>query len=171
LAVQAMADELKLTNVKTHHGRAEDLVDQKFDVATGRAVSSIPQFCAWMQHLLKPKTGRVMYWVGGDIEEEMLERALSNDRIQELVPEMESEKTILVFPQPAVKQIANESGLIVKATKIGKPSLPRNHKDNAKTKRNKQRAKGAWKRNDPDTPKQRGYEDFKRYSSPGSKSI
>jgi 16S rRNA (guanine527-N7)-methyltransferase len=167
-AVQAMADELKLTNVKTHHGRAEDLVDQKFDVATGRSVSAIPQFCAWMQHLLKPGTGRVMYWIGGDIPEDMLSHALSNDRIQELVPKMKSDKKIIVIPQAAVKQIARESGLIVKPTKIGKPSAPKPNKENSKTKRNKSRAKGSWKRNDPDAPKQRGYEDFKRYSSNNS---
>ena len=168
-AVQAMADELKLTNVKTHHGRAEDLIDQKFDVATGRSVSAIPQFCAWMQHLLKHDTGRVMYWIGGDVPEDMLVNTLSNDRIEALVPEMESEKRILVFPQAAVKMIARESGLIVKPTKIGKPSPKKRNKDaNSKTKRNASRAKGSWKRNDPDVPKQRGYEDFKRYSSNNS---
>jgi hypothetical protein len=122
-----------------------------------------------MQHLLKHDTGRVMYWIGGDVPEDMLVHTLSNDKIQELVPEMESDKRILVFPQSAVKLIARESGLIVKPTKIGKPSAPKPNKNaNSKTKRNASRAKGSWKRNDPDVPKQRGYEDFKRYSSNNS---
>jgi 16S rRNA (guanine527-N7)-methyltransferase len=166
-AVQAMADALKLENVKTHHGRAEDWVDQKFDVATGRSVAAVPQFCAWAQHLLRPGTGRLMYWIGGELPEDILSHTLSDNWVQSLVPEIESEKRIITLPQSAVKQIARESGLIVKPTKVGTPNPRKANKAN----KPKPKAKGAWRnRNDPDAPKQRGYEDFKRYSSTGSSS-
>lgn len=177
VAVQAMADELKLTNVQTHHGRAEELADRKFDVATGRSVANIPQFCAWMQHMLQPDTGRLLYWIGGDVPDDILERVVSDEWIQELVPAIESDKRIVTLPQAAVARIARESGLIVKLPNkprsSNKPKPPpnsnRTNKPTSKPKR-QIKAKGAWGRRDDDGPKQRGYEDFKRYSSTDTNS-
>lgn len=160
-AVQDMVDELKLTNVVTHHGRAEDFSERKFDVATGRSVSAIPQFCTWMQKLLKPDSGRLMYWIGGDVPANVLNKATANELITALVPNMESDKRILTFPQAAVKKIARESGLGVKPT--GANAKQRNRPKRQPN--SKARAKGSWRKNDPDVKKQRGYEDFKRYSS------
>lgn len=154
-AVSDMAKQVGLTNVEIHHGRAEDLRSLQFGVATGRSVSALPQFCAWMQHLLEDD-GELLYWIGGEIEASILSRTASDTPIDELVPEMESDKRILVFPASEVKAIAKESGIVVKPTK---PANSRRQKASA------QRAKGQWRKKERTEPKQRGYDDFQRYSS------
>jgi 16S rRNA (guanine527-N7)-methyltransferase len=128
-AVQEMANELGLDNVQVHHGRAEESfrstkTDLLFDVATGRSVSSIPQFCAWMQHLIrrappnngndekKNKTssggGHLLYWIGGDISEvddilqESKHEILSDTPVKQLLVGIESDKRILVCSRDTV---------------------------------------------------------------------
>lgn len=64
MAVRDMAQRLGLNNVETHHGRAEEYRPpngRRFDVATGRSVSNVPQFCSWMHHLVG---GHLLYWIG-----------------------------------------------------------------------------------------------------------
>lgn len=157
-AAQDMANALGLDHVRTHHRRAEDLRDEVFDVATGRSVSAIPQFCAWMQHLVKP-TGHLLYWIGGDVDASILEQTVSDTPIESLVPDMESDKRILILPQLAVKRIAKASGISVQ------PSPTNRSQRKRPSSQRKTTAKGSWSRRNSEEPKQRGYEGFKRYSS------
>jgi 16S rRNA (guanine527-N7)-methyltransferase len=156
-AVQDMADTLELTNVKIYHGRAEALEEKEFDVCVGRSVAAVPTFCYWVQHLLKKDTGHLMYMIGGDIEEELLEQATVDREINDLLDcPGASDKRVLVFPQPVVKRIAAASG--------EKPRIPAKKKVSLKGKK-KQPSKGAWTKRDNSAPKQRGYENFKRFDS------
>lgn len=161
-AVQEMADELGLTNIQTHHGRAEELVvDQKFDICVGRSVTAMPRFCFWIQDLLQPNTGKLIYIIGGDIEENVLNRVEQDIPIHDILQTSDgqlslSDKRTLVLQANDVVQIAQESG--EKKQIIGKPKKKRiQRKNNA--------AKGQWAQKDNSTPKSRGYENFKRFET------
>lgn len=169
-AVEEMSKELELNNVQIHHGRAEDLRGFQFDVATGRSVSALPKFCAWMHRLLKEKTGQLMYWIGGDVEEEVL--AQSSDRIDSILPSLDSDKRILIFSQESVRFVAQQSGLLVgtKNDNVKKSLSKQKAKNNSRSAAGKkiQKSKGAWQRSDPNRRRERGLDDFQRYSSDSS---
>jgi 16S rRNA (guanine527-N7)-methyltransferase len=73
--VSAVAEELKLENVKTARKRAEE-EDGKYDFVVGRAVTGFPQFAGLIsKNILKTgsntlKNG-IIYLKGGDLDEEM----------------------------------------------------------------------------------------------------
>ena len=167
-AVQDMADRLGLSNVRTRHGRAEELWDYegKFNVCVGRSVAALPQFCWWVQNLLNPQDGRLVYMIGGDIESEIANEASVDVDIDELLKHPgASDKKILVFPQQSVVRIAATTGLNPqkKPKKLdGRDALPKPKKGRKKPKK---KARGAWQSNAEDNPKQRGYEGFQRYES------
>jgi len=164
--VDQIAASLSLDNLVTHHGRGEEMVDiigrtthkNTYDVCVGRSVTSIPKFCFWIQHLLRPKGGKLMYIIGGDIDDDILDRTEASSTIDDLLQqEGVSDKRILVLPQSEVHAIAAMSG--EKRRIHNKPkSLSSGNKPKRKT-------KGAWEKRDNSVPKQRGYENFKRYSS------
>ena len=157
-AVQDMADTLGLTNVKIHHGRAE-LVQEKFDVCVVRSVAAIPTYCYWIQNLLKKDTGRLLYMIGGDIEQELLDDAIIDSDIDELLDcPNASDKRVLVFSQTSVKKIAAASGEKPRVTNQRRTS-------SAKGKKKRKQAKGEWTKRDNSEKKQRGYENFKRYDN------
>lgn len=157
-AVQDMADTLGLTNVKIHHGRAE-LVQEKFDVCVGRSVAAIPTYCYWIQDLLKKDTGRLLYMIGGDIEQELLDDAIIDTDIDKLLDcPNASDKRVLVFSQTSVKKIAAASGEKPRVTNQRRTS-------SAKGKKKRKPAKGEWTKRDNSEKKQRGYENFKRYDN------
>ena len=161
-AVQDMADQLGLTNLKTHHGRAEELGEgDKFDVCVGRSVAAIPKFCLWIQHLLKPKEGKLLYMIGGDIEEEILDETICSVDIDQLLNhEGASDKKILVFPQESVTRIARSTG--VKLPRQGSTSKPKTSGKSSPPKQKK--SKGQWSKK-TEAPKQRGYDGFQRFES------
>jgi 16S rRNA (guanine527-N7)-methyltransferase len=153
-AVQDMADTLGLTNVKTHHGRAEQL-KQKFDICIGRSVAPIPTFCFWIQDLLE-RDGHLQYIVGGEIEQNLLDQSIIDSNVDDLLEcPNASDKRILVFPRATVKKIAKASG---EKSRVSSQVA-------ANPKKKVKRTKGAWDKNDPTKPKQRGYENFKRFDS------
>ena len=155
--VQEIANELGLENVATHHGRSEDFRESNFDVVTGRSVTAIPQFLSWTHHLLQPN-GRVLYWIGGDIDEPILDLASSAQRVSDLLG-IQSDKRVLEFNHTAVTRISAGSGIVAKPTRP--PS--RQHKQS----RNKA-AKGSWtKRSASNTSEQTG-DSFSRYNSEAS---
>ncbi len=157
-AVQDMADKLGLTNVKTHNGRAE-VLQAKFDLCVGRSVAAIPTYCFWIQKLLKKDTGKLLYMIGGEIEEKVLKQAELDRDIDALLQcPGASDKRVLVFPQMAVKAIAAASG---EKIKVPMPSSSITKRNSSKSKQ----SKGEWSRCDPSTPKQRGYDNFKRFDS------
>jgi 16S rRNA (guanine527-N7)-methyltransferase len=71
------ADELELTNVTVHTGRAEELargpLGGGFDVVTARAVAALDRLLAWTVPFLTP--AGVLYAVKGERWREELERA------------------------------------------------------------------------------------------------
>lgn len=179
-AVQDMADQLGLTNVKTYHGRAESISGQ-FSWVTGRSVSALPAFCFWVHHLLEKKNGRLVYLIGGEIDEDILEEAVVDEEIEELldVPGI-SDKRVLVFPKTAVDFLAEVSGETLKVPKRGaagngtKGRRPERRKkgpanrgsgDGNGQRKNRNDAKGQWTKRTSSAPKDRGYSNFKRFDS------
>lgn len=172
-AVQDMANQLGLTNVKTHHGRAEVLSSQKFDLCVGRSVAAIPTYCFWIQNLLKKDTGKLVYIIGGEIEEEILQQVESDQPIDDLLqyPGV-SDKRVLVFPQAQVRNIAAASGekihqgISLGSSTTGKRAMRAGNQSSKANTPKPKSSKGQWTRRDPTTtPKQRGYENFKRFDS------
>lgn len=173
-AVQDMADQLGLANVKTYHGRAES-ISGEFSWVVGRSVSAIPTFCFWIHHLMEKSNGRLVYFIGGEIDEDILDEAVLDEEIEDLlnVPGI-SDKRVLVFPKPAVDLLAEVSGEVLKVPKRGGMGNKINgsqigDRRNGKTpfkKRNKKgNAKGQWTKRDSSSPKDRGYSNFKRFDS------
>ncbi|MCF7689542.1 MAG: 16S rRNA (guanine(527)-N(7))-methyltransferase RsmG [Cephaloticoccus sp.] len=80
-AVDAMAEELGLTNVRGLPVRAESIKEQ-FDFVTGRAVTALPAFLGWARPLLRPgnagaPANGVLYFKGTLWREE-----LTGDKVQ-----------------------------------------------------------------------------------------
>jgi 16S rRNA (guanine527-N7)-methyltransferase len=125
VAVQDMVSRLQLDNVKTMHSRAEqiqkDRRQQQFDWCVGRSVASLPTYCHWIQHLLKPSTGKLLYIVGGNVPE--APQAQCDYSIHDLFTATScdddgtdwegsgliSEKRILIFEASAVKRMAKQN--------------------------------------------------------------
>jgi 16S rRNA (guanine(527)-N(7))-methyltransferase RsmG len=161
----------------------------KFDIVTGRSVTALPQFCSWIKDLVNEDKGNLVYWIGGQIDEMIQEYIFSNIAIQDHICSSSSipnvwndnfDKRVLIVPASGVRAIAAlvpESQFQQQLAKsiaekrrlglISSPSSPRprnNSNDNSAS--SNKLAKGEWrKRNDPDQPKQRGYESFQRYTS------
>lgn len=76
-AIEAMAGELGLRNVRTVHTRVEDYRG-RHDLVTGRAVTALPRFAAWAAQCLKrgPRGGGLYYWKGGELEPQLAAEGL-----------------------------------------------------------------------------------------------
>jgi 16S rRNA (guanine527-N7)-methyltransferase len=171
VAVRGMAEELRLPNVRVHHGRAEEMTDDilegsrhrgAYDVVVGRSVAALPKFCVWIDELIKPTPndggggGKLVYIIGGDIEESLLSQARADTPIDALLErEGASDKRILLFDREAVASIASSSGEVKQVRGPGRPKPG--------VKRGNKKAKGAWAKRDNKTAKDRGYDSFKRY--------
>uniref|UniRef100_A0A7S1BNQ7 Ribosomal RNA small subunit methyltransferase G n=1 Tax=Corethron hystrix TaxID=216773 RepID=A0A7S1BNQ7_9STRA len=137
-AVGAMAEELGLSNVSTHHGRAEEMEylspskpgspshAQSYDLVLGRSVSALPRFCFWIRNLLKDDGsggGRLLYIIGGDIERAILDQVEADIPLGELLGgrdderdddreaegEIAGDKRALVFRREGVQEVAKMS--------------------------------------------------------------
>jgi len=177
-AIEGMAAELELDNVRTHHGRAEEIVDDpikgrkhknSYDICVGRSVTSMPKFCFWIQDLLKKKKddqGRLVYIIGGEVEPSVTSRLEVDVAIDDLLDcEGASDKRALILSASDVVQVAKESGEKreirgVSKKKDKKPKKSRSNNDGDWSK-----SKGGWGKRDNSAVKQRGYENFKRYGS------
>jgi len=74
--VQAIVEELKLTNVKAEHIRAEK-VKGEFDFVVSRAVTNMDDFVRWIRKKIAKKQKHelpngILYLKGGDLTEELL---------------------------------------------------------------------------------------------------
>lgn len=73
--VNEVCEALQITNVRTHHSRAEDIKEQ-FDFIVSRAVTAMPTFLKWVKDKFlaenknKLRNG-ILYLKGGDLSEEM----------------------------------------------------------------------------------------------------
>jgi 16S rRNA (guanine527-N7)-methyltransferase len=73
--VDAVAENLELTNVKTSHKRAED-INETFDFIVSRAVTAMPSFVGWVKNKVNKKSNHslkngILYLKGGDLAEEL----------------------------------------------------------------------------------------------------
>lgn len=183
-AIEEMVAELGLTNTVTRHCRAEllhvedDSIDHlhAYDVCVGRSVTALPRFCFWIQNLLKQSTGdnkavnsdegKLIYIIGGDIEDGVMNRALMDVPIDQLLEHADtSEKRALVFKASSVSSIATESG--EKVPQLLQEALKQKKKDKRKQaeSRPKRKIKGAWSKRDNSVKKDRGYDNFQRYDA------
>lgn len=73
--VDAIAESLGLTNIKTSHKRAED-INETFDFIVSRAVTAMPSFVGWVKNKVNKKSNHelkngILYLKGGDLTEEL----------------------------------------------------------------------------------------------------
>lgn len=73
--VEGIVETLGLKNVKTTHGRAED-VKGEFDFIVSRAVTAMPIFVGWVKTKIAKKQNHgikngILYLKGGDLTEEL----------------------------------------------------------------------------------------------------
>lgn len=73
--VDEVVEGLKLTNVKTTHGRVED-VQEQYDFIVSRAVAAMPTFVRWVKGKVAKKSQHelkngILYLKGGDLTEEL----------------------------------------------------------------------------------------------------
>lgn len=73
--VEGVIEALSLKNVKTTHGRAED-VKGEFDFIVSRAVTAMPIFAGWVKNKIAKKQNHdikngILYLKGGDLTEEL----------------------------------------------------------------------------------------------------
>lgn len=173
-AVEEMIDDLGLKNIKTHHGRVEEMVNdpisgslhkESYDVCVGRSVTALPKFCFWVQDLLKKggvdgdvkQEGKLVYIIGGEVEPIVLSRVRLDTPIDSLIGrEGVSDKRTLVIGGSDIISIAAESGET--KPKIGAK------KSKSNPRRSKDKVKGSWMKRDNALKKERGYDDFQRYN-------
>lgn len=82
-AVKRMAKILGLENAVAKKGRIEE-IKETFDYATGRSVCALPKFFGFVKKALRPgKSGNlengVIYFKGGDLEEELAKKNILPD--------------------------------------------------------------------------------------------
>lgn len=172
-AVQDIVEQLGLKNVKTYHSRAES-VSAECAWVLGRSVSAIPKFAFCVLHLLQKQDGRLVYLIGGDIEDEVTEETIIDEEIENLldVPGI-SDKRILVFPQLAVDRLAAISGEKLRVPRRGGEerdgtstgSRLSSRRKGRQPRKKKHAARGQWEKRDSSASKHRGYEDFQRFDS------
>ncbi|WP_299526434.1 16S rRNA (guanine(527)-N(7))-methyltransferase RsmG [Winogradskyella sp.] len=73
--VNAVADTIGLTNVRTTHSRVE-AIDETFDFIVSRAVTAMPEFTKWVKGKIAKKQKNeirngILYLKGGDLTEEL----------------------------------------------------------------------------------------------------
>ena len=110
--------------------------------------------------------GRLIYIIGGDLEDVVESRIQSDTYVDELLDREEgtSDKRAVIFMANDVEEIAVESGEVDKIVR----SAPAGTGKKSKRRQNKQKrtnnvAKGAWQKRDNSVKKERGYDDFQRF--------
>lgn len=80
--IEAIKDELSLSNITTQHTRAEGISHRKFDFAVSRAVAPLKDLWRWSKPLLKKKSSMTAYenglicLKGGDLAQEISDAGL-----------------------------------------------------------------------------------------------
>jgi len=175
----------EMVYMENDYGSEKGSHKHAYDVCVGRSVTALPRFCFWIQDLLKQKNkhdamkktvgdqgqggektidhnnsedgGKLVYIIGGDIENAVINRVAMDVSIDQLLHyDGASDKRALVFQAEDVSSIAKESG---------EKSLSSQHtlKKNRKQRNSKRNVKGAWAKRNNSVKKERGYDDFQRY--------
>jgi 16S rRNA (guanine527-N7)-methyltransferase len=174
--VQSMADELGLTNVNTHHGRAEEMIfvdsfqhKQQYGVCVGRSVAPLPRFCTWIDGLLSKEDGggKLVYIIGGDVDEVVISRVETDVMLEDVLDcSGASDKRALVLTQASIAQIASKNGRKAVANSARTNFKAKLSGSNKPKSGGKKQPRGAWKKKDntPSPAKQdRDYGGFKRF--------
>lgn len=117
-ALRWMAQELKLENLEVVHKRAESL-KSKWDLITGRAVTSLPRFLGWIFNNIRESPGAegtpnrgVLYFKGDRYIEELKPIGVSPDRVFKLEEVMDDPyfegKLLLHFRPETVQKFEPE---------------------------------------------------------------
>ncbi len=74
--MNAVCEELGLTNVETYQKRAEEITNQKHHFVVSRAVTAFPKFVSWVKKSISKKNiadydNGIIYLKGGSFEEEL----------------------------------------------------------------------------------------------------
>lgn len=168
--VAAMAQTLGLTNVQTMCGRVQEIIQDEpaFDIITGRSVTHIAEFCTWIPRRILHNHGHVLYWTGGEMEPQLqpyiTREIILSQRMTGIIPD---DRRIWVIPASSVPTIAAKAASLTKSSSSRKLQRRIQNEKNTHAKNNQNRrrrpARGAWAPRD--RPKQRGYENFQRFSS------
>ncbi|HEX8331968.1 MAG TPA: 16S rRNA (guanine(527)-N(7))-methyltransferase RsmG [Segetibacter sp.] len=105
--VEAVKDELKLTNLTTQHTRAEEIKDRQFEFVVTRAVAPLKDLWYWSNRMIAKKSRNTLLnglisLKGGDLGQEISESGLRPKMIsiEEVFPEkFFKEKYILHIPK------------------------------------------------------------------------
>jgi 16S rRNA (guanine527-N7)-methyltransferase len=108
--IEAVAEGIGLTNIKTKHTRAEDIKNQKFDYVVSRAVAPLKELWKWSKPLLRTQSNvkgnehapGLICLKGGDLHLEIQESGTRPRlmEIHELFPlDFFKEKYILYVPR------------------------------------------------------------------------
>lgn len=104
--VNAVSDQLELTNVKGEHARAED-IKEEYDFVVSRAVTRLVRFYPWIRRNFKPRSKHklkngLLYLKGGDLHEELQESRLKSIATHKLSDHFEEEffetKKVIYLP-------------------------------------------------------------------------
>ena len=73
--INAVAEALELTNIKTTHSRIE-AIDEQYDFIVSRAVTAMPTFVSWVKNKVLKKSKHhikngILYLKGGDLSDEL----------------------------------------------------------------------------------------------------
>ncbi len=73
--INAVAEALELTNIKTTHSRIE-AIDEQYDFIVSRAVTAMPTFVSWVKNKVSKKSKHhikngILYLKGGDLSDEL----------------------------------------------------------------------------------------------------
>lgn len=164
VAVSDMVQQLQLDNVReVHHGRVEVYKDETVDIVTGRGVSNLRAFMGATQHVLRSSSAQLIYWTGGETGVDEAHWCESSIHLRDIIPSVvdaDDDKRILTFSRTAIQSLAvgNEKRRALISSQ--QQAKKRNHRPKPS-----KPAKGSWRRRDETEPKQRGYDNFKRYDS------
>lgn len=163
---------------------------KQFHICLGRSVAPLSKFCSWIQDLLRKEDGMLIYIIGGEIEKLVSEHVMADVPLQALIPIADdgakqflswSEKRALVFLESSVASIGEPfqrrkikattnrkilpTSSSVNNTREQKPRPSETVINNYSNNNRKRLVKGQWKKTDSSVPKQRGYENFKRFDT------
>lgn len=122
-----LIEKLSLKNIKTIHARAEDYVKEereKFDIATSRAVASIPTLSEYLIPYVKVG-GKVIMYKGSKVQEEIDSGKIAiktlgckiNSTKNFMLDEVESERNIVILDKVSRTNIKYPRGKNLPKTK------------------------------------------------------
>ena len=114
VAISEMSSDLDVTNVRVHCGRVEEMDMSvhrgRYDAVLGRSVSALTRFCGWVTNLVSREGGRLIYIIGGELDDVVTSRMERDVPIDMLLSRRRdtSDKRALIFSSRDVYEIAKQ---------------------------------------------------------------